>query len=95
MPSVYIDVCVVPQIPLAEVNRLQSLYTVAMFRRHLLGEGEYGAFLTVEHAAQEPSAIFFPDAFSVPALTAAGLVLLGGLLAGTAARWTRRRGGVG
>jgi hypothetical protein len=78
------------------VNRLQSLYTVSMFRRHLLGETEYDAFLTVAYATQEPSAVFFPDAFfSVPALTAAGLVLLGGLLAGTAARWTRRRGGVG
>jgi predicted dienelactone hydrolase len=91
----YINVCVVPQVPLAEVNRLQSLYTVSMFRRHLLGEVEYDAFLTVAHAASEPYAVFFPDAFSVPALTAAGLVLLGGLLAGTAARWTRRRSGVG
>jgi hypothetical protein len=91
----YINVCVAPQVALAEVTRLQTLYTVSMFRRHLLGEVEYDAFLTVAHAASEPSAIFWPDAFSVPALTAAGLVLLGGLLAGTAARWTRRRGGVG
>jgi predicted dienelactone hydrolase len=92
----YINVCVVPQIPLAEVVRLQTLYTVSMFRRHLLGETEYDAFLTADYAAaQEPSAIFWPDAFSVPALTAAGLVLLGGLLAGTAARWTRRLSGGG
>jgi hypothetical protein len=92
----FINVCVAPQIALAEVIRLQTLYTVSMFRRHLLGETEYDAFLTADYAAaQEPSAIFWPDALSVPALTAAGLVLLGGLLASTAARWTRRLSGGG
>ncbi|MEE8473950.1 MAG: hypothetical protein V3T01_01280 [Myxococcota bacterium] len=87
----YIDVCVVPLIDLALVNRLQTLYTVSFFRRYLNGETDYDAFLTLEYGNSEPDVNFFSGVLSTPMLSAAGLVLLGGLLAGTAVWSTRRR----
>ena len=86
----FIDVCLVALIDLAEVNRLQNLYTVSFFRRYLLGETGYDPFLTIEHGNSEPSINFFTGGLSTPVLSAAGLVLLGGLLAGTAVWRTRR-----
>jgi predicted dienelactone hydrolase len=91
----YINVCVAPQVDLAEVHRLQSLYTVAMFRRHLLGETGYDPFLTVAYANTEPFAIFFDGIIRAPVLTGVGLALLGASMAGTALWGVRRRGRAG
>lgn len=86
----FLDVCVLALIDVAEVNRLQNLYTVSFFRRYLLGETGYDPFLTIEYGNSEPNVNFFAGVLSTPVLSAAGLVLLGGLLAGTAVWRTRR-----
>lgn len=44
--------------PIAEPNRLQNVYTVAFFRRHLFEEDEYDAFLTSLYADTEPAINF-------------------------------------
>ena len=72
------------------MNRLQNLYTVSLFRRHLLGETGYDEYLTLAYAAQEPLVRFFTGVIRMPVLTTAGTALLGGLLAGSAL-WRIRR----
>lgn len=44
--------------PIEEANRLANLYTVAFFKRHLLGETGYDAYLTTEFAGTEPAIDF-------------------------------------
>ena len=41
-------------LPIEEANRLQNLYSVAFFRRHILGEDQYDAYLTNQFANTEP-----------------------------------------
>jgi hypothetical protein len=49
-----------PAFPIEEATRLQNLYAVALFRRHLLGERYYDNFLTGAYAAaREPDTDFF------------------------------------
>jgi predicted dienelactone hydrolase len=45
--------------PIDEANRLQNLYTVAFFKRHLVGDLGYDAFLTEEFANTEPAVELF------------------------------------
>ncbi len=45
--------------PIEEANRLQDLYTVAFFKRHLLEELGYDAFLTEGFSDTEPSVELF------------------------------------
>jgi predicted dienelactone hydrolase len=45
--------------PIEEANRLQNLYTVAFFRRHLLEETGYDRFLSSEFAQLEPAINFY------------------------------------
>ena len=45
--------------PIEESNRLANLYTIAFFKRHLLGEVGYEAYLTTAFAESEPAADFF------------------------------------
>jgi dienelactone hydrolase len=85
----FIEACLPPALDIDQVNRLQNLYTVSLFRRHLLGETGYDEYLTLAYAAQEPLVRFFVGVIRVPVLTAAGAALLGGLLTGTA--WWRIR----
>jgi predicted dienelactone hydrolase len=86
----FIQTCLPPALDIDEVNRLQNLYTVSLFRRYLLGETDYDEYLTLGYAAQEPLVRFFMGVIRVPVLTTAGAALLGGLLAGTA-MWRIRR----
>jgi predicted dienelactone hydrolase len=86
----FIEACVSPALDIDEVNRLQNLYTVSLFRRHLLGETDYDEYLTLAYAAQEPLVRFFTGVIRVPVLTTAGTALLGGLLAASAL-WSIRR----
>ncbi len=52
----YNDTCTDDVFPIAEAHRLQNLYMVAFFKRYLMGEDAYGAFLTAEYAdANEPA----------------------------------------
>jgi predicted dienelactone hydrolase len=47
-------------LPIGEVQRLQNLYLVSFFRRHLRGEAEYDAFLEPAYtAANEPAVTYF------------------------------------
>jgi predicted dienelactone hydrolase len=78
----FIETCVIPLIPRSEVVRLQSLYTISMFRRHLLGETGYDAYLTQAYAATEPDITFFSGLISLPVLSTGGAALLAGLLSG-------------
>jgi hypothetical protein len=55
----YEDTCTEGVFPIDEAQRLQSKYMVAHFKRYLLGEIRYGAFLSAEHAeANEPAVSF-------------------------------------
>jgi hypothetical protein len=57
---IYADTCVPPAFSIEEATRLQNLYAVALFRRHLLGERFYDNFLTGAYAtAREPDTRFF------------------------------------
>ncbi len=57
---IYADTCVPPAFPIEEATRLQNLYAVALFRRHLLGERYYDNFLTGAYAAaRERDTAFF------------------------------------
>jgi predicted dienelactone hydrolase len=86
----FIEACLPPALDIDEVNRLQNLYTVSLFRRHLLGETDYDEYLTLAYAEQEPLVLFFMGVIRLPVLTTAGAALLGGLLAGSA-MWRIRR----
>lgn len=55
----YNDTCIPPAFPIAEATRLQNLYATAFFRRHLLGETAYDAYLTTAYAQANEPAIDF------------------------------------
>jgi predicted dienelactone hydrolase len=55
----YETTCGPDAFPIEESDRLVRLYTVAFFRRHLLGEVGYDAYLTAAFAESEPAVDFF------------------------------------
>lgn len=55
----YNATCIPPAFPIAEATRLQNLYATAFFRRHLLGETAYDAYLTTPYAQANEPAIDF------------------------------------
>jgi len=55
----YNDTCTDDVFPIAEAQRLQNLYMVAHFKRHLLDQTGYDRFLSAAHAdANEPAVSF-------------------------------------
>ena len=54
----YKTTCGPEAFPIEESNRLANLYTIAFFKRHLLGEVGYEAYLTTAFAESEPAADF-------------------------------------
>ena len=54
----YANTCGPDAFPIEEANRLQNVYTVAFFRRHLFEEEEYDAYLTSLYADTEPAINF-------------------------------------
>jgi predicted dienelactone hydrolase len=55
----YSDTCTGDALPIGEAIRLQNLYVVAFFKRHLRGLVEYDPYLTVSYAQDhEPGVIF-------------------------------------
>ncbi len=92
----YNQTCVPPALPIAQAVRLQNLYTVSFFNRHLQGNLFSAAQLTEDYAtAHEPGVVFFdgsaPPSPPLPASCGLGaeLVLLLPLLSLGA---SRRRG---
>ena len=55
----YDDTCTEDVFPIAEAHRLQNLYMVAHFKRHLLGQTGYDSFLSTSYAAANEPAITF------------------------------------
>ena len=55
----YETTCGPDAFPIEEANRLQNLYTVAFFKRHLLDDVGYDAFLSTGFANTEPAVEFF------------------------------------
>ncbi|TFH24267.1 MAG: hypothetical protein E4H03_04045 [Myxococcales bacterium] len=56
----YETTCLPPAFSIEEAIRIQNLYAVAHFRRHLLGESFYDRFLTPQYAsAREPDVSYF------------------------------------
>jgi predicted dienelactone hydrolase len=59
---IYEATCIPPAFPIEEATRLQNLYAVSLFRRYLLGETFYDAFLSKPYAdANEPDVVFFDE----------------------------------
>lgn len=54
----YAVTCAKEAFPFEEANRLQNLYTIAFFRRHLLDQHAYDVFLDEDYAAKEPAITF-------------------------------------
>jgi hypothetical protein len=55
----YQDTCAGDVFPIAEAIRLQNLYVVSFFKRHLQGLAEYDPYLTVSYAEEnEPHVAF-------------------------------------
>lgn len=52
----YAVTCTEDAFPIEEVVRLQNLYVVAFFRRHLLDDERYDFYLSTEYAEGEPAA---------------------------------------
>jgi len=55
---IYAETCTPESFPIEEVKRLQNLYAVAFFKRHLLGERGYDRFLGADYAHTEPAILF-------------------------------------
>jgi len=55
----YNDTCTDEVFPIAEAHRLQNLYMVAHFKRFLLEQTGYDAFLSAEHADKNEPAVTF------------------------------------
>lgn len=55
----YATTCSEAAFPIEEVVRLQNVYLVSFFKRHLLAEEEYRYFLRDEYAADEDAVTFF------------------------------------
>ena len=54
----YEGACSEEALPIEIATRLQNLYVVAFFRKHLRGEEGYGAYLTGRYAQEEPEVVF-------------------------------------
>lgn len=55
----YLETCSPEALPIDEAHRLQNLYVVAFFKRHLLGLTDYDLYLTQAYTdANEPNASF-------------------------------------
>jgi predicted dienelactone hydrolase len=66
----YNQTCVLPAFPIEEVVRLQNLYTVTFFKRHLQRNRTYSPVLTEEYAdANEPGVDFFNGSYRCLATT--------------------------
>ena len=50
----YATTCSAEAFPIEEANRLQNLYVVSFFKRHLLHDKGYGYYLDAEFAEREP-----------------------------------------
>ena len=50
----YETTCGPDVLPIEEANRLQNLYVVSFFKRHMLGDGGYDRYLSEEFASAEP-----------------------------------------
>jgi len=58
--DLYDRTCTGDALPLATAQRIQNLYAVSFFRRHLAGDMRYATFLTEAYAAaSEPEVAFF------------------------------------
>jgi predicted dienelactone hydrolase len=56
----YLETCVPPAYPLSEATRLQSLYTVAFFKRHVAWDLRYATYLKASYADEnEPDVSFW------------------------------------
>ena len=55
----YAEACSPDAFPIEEAHRLQNLYIVSFFRRHLLDEQGYDQYLTTDYADGEPAINFF------------------------------------
>ncbi len=55
----YDDTCTEDVFPIEEAQRIQNKYMVAHFKRYLLGQVGYGAFLSTMHAAENEPAVSF------------------------------------
>ena len=55
----YDDTCTEDVFPIDEAQRIQNKYMVAHFKRYLLGQVGYEAFLSAEHAAESEPAVSF------------------------------------
>lgn len=63
----YNQTCVPPALSIDEAVRLQNLYTVSFFKRHLQADRSYAPVLTEEYAgANEPGVYFFNGSDPVP-----------------------------
>ena len=51
----YEATCSPEAFPIEEAIRLQNLYVVSFFKRHLLGQIEYDDYLTTDYANTEPA----------------------------------------
>ena len=55
----YLDTCTGDVFPIAEASRLQNLYVVAFFKRHLQGLTEYDSYLTESYAEENDLDVAF------------------------------------
>ncbi len=53
----YANTCSAEAFPIAEVVRLQNLFVVSFFKRHLLNDERYDLYLDPDYAEQEPAAV--------------------------------------
>jgi predicted dienelactone hydrolase len=92
---IYESTCIPPAFPIEAAVRLQNLYATATFRRYLLGETDYSAYLTHGYAATEPDVRFSHRGLipgevpALPPLAFGGLALALGAAGALCAR--RRR----
>lgn len=49
----YATTCSAQAFPIGEVVRLQNIYVVSFFKRHLLGDEQYDAYLSLDYAERE------------------------------------------
>ncbi|MCP5056786.1 MAG: hypothetical protein GY937_08700 [bacterium] len=55
----YLETCVPPAYPLSEATRIQNLYTVSFFKRHVAWDLRYAEYLTADYAAANEPDVFF------------------------------------
>lgn len=51
-------VCSAQAFPIEEAVRLQNIYVVSFFKRHLLGDRRYDAYLSLDYAERETAITF-------------------------------------